>query len=152
MPGKVPWTNITYTDAFEYAARSAIAFGYEDCHTALINSFAWDTTIEWLSEAAENYMSNTRYGNYSGTIYPTGATQTDIINNICDMAGNVREWTTEIFRGAVVTEEREEGVEPALFRVIRGGSASVSRTARSHTGHAENTSDSYWGFRMILYR
>ena len=35
--------DLTYQDAYEYATRSGEAFGYTDCYTSLINSYAWDT-------------------------------------------------------------------------------------------------------------
>ena len=165
---KVPWTNVTYLDAATAAARSGELFGYEGYQTAIINSYAWDTAISWISNSAENYSSSTNYGNYSGSIRNTGQTETDIRNNICDMAGNVREWTTEIYKVSSTptnntssskknknknTVNEEEIVsETVSYRVIRGGSANLSRTANSHTGYKENTSDSYWGFRMVLYK
>lgn len=156
MAGKVPWTNITYLDAVEYSTKSATGFEYEGCNTAMVNSYAWDTTLEWLNKSVENYSSNTNYGNYSGTVYPTGATESDIINNICDMAGNVREWTTEIYKGATAESANKSysttTTETVLYRVVRGGSANLNRTANSHIGYPENTSDTYWGFRLILYK
>lgn len=147
MAGKVPWTNITYTDAFNYASESAEKFGYEDCFTALTNSYAWDTTLEWLDKTYENYSTSTNYGNYNGTVLPTGTTEVDTINYICDLAGNVREWTTEIYKEADASKTSN-----VKQRVIRGGSASLSRTPSSHIGYFENTTDTYWGFRLILYK
>ena len=144
MSGKIPWTNLTYQDANDYSVKAAEAFGYTDCDTALMNSFAWDTTLEWIDQSITNYSSVTNYGNYSGTIYPTGTTQTDVVKNISDLAGNVREWTTEIFKGT-------NGAS-AIHRVVRGGSANLSRTPGSHTGYSEETSGTYWGFRLILYK
>ena len=72
MQGKVPWTNITFQDAMEAANKSGEIFEYEDCHTALINSYAWDTTLAWIDTTTETYSSSTTYGNYDGTIFPTG--------------------------------------------------------------------------------
>lgn len=147
MSGKIPWTNITYLNAAGHAENSGRVFGYTDCSTALINSYAWDTTIEWIDLIKENYSSDVNFGNYSGTIYPTGTTTTDNIRNICDLAGNVREWTTEIY-----DDRRNEGAEAAIQRVVRGGSSNLKRTPISHIPYPENTSDNYWGFRLILYK
>ena len=146
MSGKIPWTNVTYQDAYEYATRSGEAFGYTDCYTSLINSYAWDTTLEWIDQSVTNYSSVTNYGNYSGTIYPTGTTQSDIVKNISDLAGNVREWTTEIYKDTV------GGEKGAIYRVVRGCAASLSKTPKSHIGYTEVKSDTYWGFRTILYK
>ena len=152
MEGKIPLTNITYSDAVELINNSAKEYEYKNCNTAILNSYAWDTTLEWLNLTQKNYSSSTYFGNYSGTIYPTGQTESDIVNNICDMAGNVREWTTEVYKGATaVAKEGERDVE-VLYRVVRGGSTNLNRTAASHIGYPENTSDTYWGFRMILYK
>ena len=147
MSGKIPWTNITYLNATEHAENSGKVFGYTDCSTALLNSYAWDTTIDWIDLAYENYSSDVNFGNYSGTIFPTGTTTTDSVRNICDLAGNVREWTTEIY-----SEVRGSNSSTVIQRVVRGGSANLKRTPISHIPYPENTSDNYWGFRLILYK
>lgn len=148
MEGKIPWTNITYVNAAEHADNSGRVFGYTDCSTALLNSYAWDTVIEWVDLVNENYSSDVNFGNYSGTIYPTGTTTTDIVRNICDLAGNVREWTTEVYKVQTQTNNGESVVQ----RVVRGGSANLKRTPISHIPYPENTSDNYWGFRLILFK
>ena len=155
MPGKTPWTNITYTDAANVSNGVAAAFGYpEEYVTALINSYVWDTTIKWIDEKYTNYSSMLSYGNYSGQISPTGATETDVVNNICDLAGNVREWTTEVFKGATETTSKKNSntQQQVLYRVVRGGSAQLNKTAISHVGYPQNISDTYWGFRTILFK
>lgn len=157
MGNKSPWRNLTYSAAVEGATNAASAFGYEGYYTAIMNSYAWDTVLQWLDTSFENYSTNTSYGNYSGTIRSTGTTQSDIKNNICDLAGNVREWTTEIYKPKTKDKdsrntENEVISETVTYRVIRGGAANLSRTASSHTGYKENMTDEYWGFRMILYK
>lgn len=152
MEGKIPWSNITFQDANNYASASASKFGYDGYNTAILNSYAWDTILVWLDTKAESYSSNVNYGNYSGSIYPTGTTESDIVYNICDIAGNVREWTTEIYKSSTANNNNNENKENVLNRVVRGGSANLSRTPASHIGYPENTSDTYWGFRMVLYK
>ena len=157
MQGKVPWTNITFQDAIEYANKSAEVFGYEDSHTALINSYAWDTALAWIDSETDNYSSSTTYGNYDGTIFPTGVTEKDEMNHIFDLAGNVREWTTEIYKVSEDTSSsssrrNNDEEENLIYRVIRGGAASLCRPPSSHQYYSENTSDNYWGFRMVLYK
>ncbi len=148
MAGKQPWTNVTYLNAAEHANNADSLFRYTDCTTALLNSYAWDTAVAWIDKSILNYSSSINYGNYSDTIYPTGYTDTDFVNNICDIAGNVREWTTEIYK-SVEPENNEDNV---IHRIVRGGSANLSRTPASHIYYPENTSDNYWGFRVILYK
>lgn len=147
MAAQNPWTNITYQDAVGYANTVSEKFGYEDVKSAMLNSYVWDTVLKWFDKSVQNYSTNTNYGNYSGSIYPTGGTETDIIYNICDIAGNVREWTTEIFKSVANSSGNN-----VTSRVIRGGSANLSRTPKSHTGYAEDTYEAYWGFRIILYK
>lgn len=166
MGGKQPRVNISYIEAAAAASKAAQAFGYEGYQTAILNSYAWDTTTTWLDQTSENYSTSTNSGNYSGNIRETGQTEADIKNNICDLAGNVREWTTEIYKFKPATTNTssknknknknntntEVVSETVNYRVVRGGSANLSRTASSHTGYKENASDPSWGFRMILYK
>ena len=152
MAGKIPWTNITYLNAAEHAENSGRVFGYTDCSTALISSHAWDTAIEWIDLVNEHYSSDVNFGNYSGTIYPTGTTSTDTVRNICDLGGNVREWTTEINKPKNSSNNRYNDVDTVIQRVVRGGSANLKRTPISHSSYPENISDNYWGFRLIIYK
>lgn len=160
MAGKIPWTNINCVDAMEYATSAKKAFGYgEDIQTALLTGSAWDTTIEWIEEEYEGYTSSNEYGNFDGMIYPTGQIQKDMLKNICDLSGNVREWTTEkyIDRNATTSTKKSKnskngGTEQIVYRIIRGGSASLNRTPKSRIRYDETTSDLYWGFRTILFK
>ena len=149
MAGKNPWTNITYLNAAEHAGNSGRIFGYTDCYTGVVTSHAWDTAIEWIDLTKEHYSSDVNFGNYSGTIYPTGTTTTDVVRNISDLSGNVREWTTEIYKSK---NESQKDKEYVTQRVVRGGSANLKRTPISHIPYPENTSDNYWGFRLVLYK
>ena len=139
------------------------AFEYKECQTALMNSAAWDTVLAWIDETEENYSTDISQGNYSGELRNTGETEDDIKNNICDLAGNVREWTTEVFKETMPVTNTSKNKnkntvnevpisETVTYRVIRGGSANLDRPASSHAGYKENTSEAYWGFRMILYK
>lgn len=151
MAGKIPWTNITYLNAAEHAGNAGRIFEYTDCSTGIVTSHAWDTAIEWIDLIKEHYSSDVNFGNYSGTIYPTGTTTTDIIRNISDLSGNVREWTTEIYKLKNETK-KDKDKEYITQRVVRGGSANLKRTPISHIPYPENTSDNYWGFRLVLYK
>ena len=167
--GAMPWSNVNYTEAYEACQKSSEVYGYTDVKTAILNSYAWDTTLAWINENVSNYSSNTSYGNYSGTISRTGETELDQVNAICDLAGNLREWTTEVFypdttetneenqnsvNNQVEVDENGEPIEENVvkYRVVRGGSANINKVANSHTGNPETMSDPFWGFRMILYK
>ena len=75
------------------------------------------------------------------------------MNYICDLAGNVREWTTEITStGNKKNNSKKNNTnENASSRVIRGGSANLNKIANSRNGYPEDLTDGYWGFRTILY-
>lgn len=157
MAERMPWTDLNFRDAETAAVDAAEVFGYENAATALINSYAWDTTLEWINQSVANYSTNTSYGNYSGTIYPTGSTESDQMNYICDLAGNVREWTTEQYNqieGATKkskTTKKKDSETATQNRVVRGGSANLNKIASSRNGYSEELADEYWGFRMVLY-
>lgn len=168
MEGRKPLTNITYLEAADLAARACSDYEYEDCNTSIINSYAWDTTLKWIDESYQGYSSSIENGNYSEKIVETGKTKLDIKNNICDLSGNVREWTSEVY----IAKEKEETnnsvnetqktnnavnetevvEDNSQYRVVRGGSAILHITASSNSKYKENTSNEFWGFRMILYK
>ena len=157
LENQVPWTNVSYKEAEEAAINTASVLQYpEDIVTAVTSSHAWDTTLSWIDQSVQSYSSNISYGNYSGTILSTGATESDKIKNICDLAGNVREWTTEIYNDPNEEEAKststKKGEEVFQSRVIRGGSAYINKIASSRNGYPENLVDEYWGFRLMLYK
>ena len=153
MEGKTPWTNVTYQEASNGADASAKLFGYEDCYTGLVSSYAWDTTLAWIDTSVENFSSSTQYGNYSGSIYATGATVRDVFKNICDLCGNVREWTTEIYKQTTDSKNsRNNDNTNERQRVIRSGGATLNKTVASRIGYPESSTETYWGFRMVLYK
>lgn len=150
MEGKTPWTNLTYQEAADNSEASAVLFGYEDCYTGLISSYAWDTTLEWIDKTVSNFSSSTEYGNYSSSVYATGASVRDIFNNICDLSGNVREWTTEIYIQS--SEEKSKDADNERHRCVRSGGATLNKTVASRIGYKESQTSIYWGFRMVLYK
>lgn len=160
LAGQKPWSNVTYRDASDAAENTAKVLQYPDgLVTALCSSYAWDTTLAWIDTTVTNYSTNTSYGNYSGTILQTGGTESDKVRNIFDMAGNVREWTTEIYKDngeenidTSGEEEQEQENLDYLRRVVRGGSAYINKVANSRNGYSENLTDEYWGFRTVLYK
>lgn len=162
VEGQMPWTNVTYQDAAEAAGNTAKALQYpEEITTSIANSYAWDTALTWIDQSVINYSTNTSYGNYSGTVLPTGGTDSDRVKNICDLAGNVREWTTEIYKEVTsttttkkTTNKNNNNLEATDYvnRVVRGGSAYINKVASSRNGYPDNLTDEYWGFRVILYK
>ena len=153
----IPWSDVDYNTAYEAAKNTAVAYNYVGVKSALINSYAWDTTLNWINENVTNYSTAKTYGNYSNQIAVTGGTDTDITNEIADMAGNLREWTTEIYDYEMVEEDinsykEDDEDEEIDYRVIRGGSATIDKAANSHREYPSDFSEQFWGFRVILYK
>lgn len=118
----------------------------------LMNSYAWDTAIEFLQEfdnrtTAKNLVYsrqnslNTSFAE-KGTNNLTDINQQDKICNIWDMASNDYEWTTETY-GSVT-----------LPCVCRGGgyndNSSDHRTSNRYPDYI-TTSISSYSFRVVLY-
>ena len=124
----------------------------------LISGAGWDRTINWLIETKaktenEVFVNSSSWGNYndstgnaktnsgSGNMnYTTGRNEAWKANNIYDLAGNVRDWTTE----AVSSN----------LRVNRGGDSNdngSSAPASSRIGDGSGFSDYHIGFRPALY-
>ncbi|MBR1540832.1 MAG: SUMF1/EgtB/PvdO family nonheme iron enzyme [Clostridia bacterium] len=155
VEGEIPWKNVTYDDAFNAARNTATAYNYIGVKTALVNSYAWDTALNWMNNAVTNYSTSRSYGNYSNQILPTGSTESDIVNEITDMAGNLREWTTEKYDEEVLnsgTTTDDTTSTEVSYRVVRGGSATMDKIANSRIGERTDLQDNYWGFRMVLYK
>ena len=157
VKGNIPWSNVSYSDAFDASRNTSIAYDYIGVKTALINSYAWDTALDWIDNSVTNYSSSKSYGNYSNQILTTGETESDIVNGIADMAGNLREWTTEKYDNDldidnVAKNETANSDDEITYRVVRGGSAKMDKIANSRIGQRTDLQDNYWGFRMILYK
>lgn len=161
--GVIPWSNVKYDEAYNAARNTAISYNYINVKTALINSYAWDSTLNWLNTNVENYSSSRNYGNYSNQILNTGETKKDIVNQISDISGNLREWTTERYDENrqnnddenIISENISNTVENSninIYRVVRGGSATMDKIANSRIGERTDLQDNYWGFRIILYK
>lgn len=103
VKGVMPWTNIEWFDAMEAAktfgdgvsVKSHLPFGAE--HDSALESFIKSgkrTTEEIASDS-------TKWGNFCNTrnapqkLVETGTCEEWSTNNICDLAGNVVEWTQE---------------------------------------------------------
>lgn len=61
----------------------------------LINSYAWDTAILFIQTFSENNKYS-RQNSLNTSMAKTGTSGDDELN-ISDLAGNIREWTTELY-------------------------------------------------------
>ena len=69
---------------------------YDGVNSDLMNSYAWDTAILFIQKYGQNDYSM-QNGPEINSSEQTSGTSGDIQLNICDMAGNYSEWTTETF-------------------------------------------------------
>ena len=115
--------------------------------TSMIWGCQWDAVMRWMYNSGDEEKKTYTYdstgkGNYSGSRKATGVDPAYAVNNIYDMAGNVRDWTIEAY--------------DANFRVLRGGRYSGNAdnypaSLRSGYGNHPTTSYSGNGSRLALY-
>ena len=124
----------------------------------LISGAGWDRTLNWLIETKaktenEVFVNSSSWGNYddstgnakinsgsSNMNYTTGRNEAWKANNIYDLAGNVRDWTTEAGSSGK--------------RVSRGGHYNCNGSyhpASNRNGNDSDYSHTYIGFRPALY-
>ena len=105
----------------------------------LINSYAWDTAILFLQNCGTDPKYSIRNRGENKTLSQTGTTN-DKQCNVYDMAGNLREWTTE-------TSDNSD--HPC---VKRGGCYHYDYSYTSYRNN-DDTDGSYTnvGFRTLLY-
>ena len=107
----------------------------------LVNSFAWDTAIVFI----QNCSSYTRYSmqSSSNTLGNTGKNN-DEACHIHDMAGNLKEWSTET---AMDQDEVKFSCVPRGDSYGQGSTKYTSTRAGARTSY----DDFDYGFRPILY-
>ena len=109
----------------------------------------WDMTLKWMYnsgnvEKRTYTYDSTNKGNYKGTngnrAIATGSNDDYAVNNIYDMAGNVRDWTIEAYG--------------AKYRVYRGGYCDKSGSGTPVSNRANDIAsdnDGVNGSRATLY-
>ena len=140
-PGTL-WNYITQLDASTVAMTTyfsgQITGGIK---SDLMNSYAWDTAIMYIHEAA-----NSNYAYQEGTELNTSLTDTgandDEVCKINDMASNISEWTTE-----TSDDNRNYWSGPCTYR---GGNYEASWTAFRNCYKPTNANANI-GFRIVLY-
>ena len=124
----------------------------------LISGAGWDRTLNWLIETKaktenEVFVNSSSWGNYDDSTgnaktnsgegnmnYTTGRNEAWKANNIYDLAGNVRDWTTE--------------ASSSDQRVVRGGDCSLDGSynpASNRVNYVSDYSFDHLGFRPALY-
>jgi len=143
---KMPWTDINFSDSVTEGKKIG---------QGKVQSHVWygaevDSIFEWLiatgKDRNEIISNSTNWGNYWNCenspqkVVATGSREEWSANNICDLAGNVWEWTQE--------------ANGSSFRVLRCGSCYVDGSnypacvrVCTYTFSCSN----YFGFRVALY-
>ena len=141
----VPWTQVTWQQAKDASQDMYVKNDYFE--TDLINSYAWDTTCNWLRETGVNVDNSVDYGNYQNSpnglnrVVETASNNRWQVNNIYDMAGNAWEYTTE------------ESGEHDTYHVGRGGAYANEGdwypiSSRAVSGDTPNLAVA---FRVVMY-
>ena len=142
------WNNISQADALSYSNKM---YEGETFTSSLLTGAAWDRTLGWLEETGvvtsyEIVEDSKTWGNYRDDTFSgdngianTGVYSQTEKNHIFDLAGNLAEWTTEVYS----TDSR-------VFRggncIVPGSSTPSNRNGYSSGGDAVNV-----GFRVALY-
>lgn len=151
--GVYPWVNISYNDAQNVALNTAKLLKYTDIETSIMTSYGWFTMLNWIDTTNKRKVSQEN-ANQTNALGKTGADSADIFNNIADIKGNVKEWTTEIHTQVQqnTANSNEEQSLPKYMRVLRGGNATIPQSPSKATVHPDNQKSEYWGFRTVLYK
>ena len=146
---KASWNNISYTTALEKCTSKYTGKSYT---CSLLTGSAWDRTLGWIYETGNKTEmqiigDSKDWGNYeddtfSGTedLINTGSAEETKTNNIYDLAGNVCEWTTEVW----LPDDQ----------VSRGGGYSISGSyipSYSRINSSPDLADGSIGFRPAIY-
>ena len=142
-----PWTHITKNKASDLCQNL-----YLGISSNLINSYAWDTAILFIQQKGKKENSNSysvqNGGSTTGEIALTGTGvlvntgEEDKQCNIYDMAGNCREYTTEIY---------SQSTQPYASRGGYSSNHDSTRNARIRYGNTPTNIDALLSFRPILY-
>jgi formylglycine-generating enzyme required for sulfatase activity len=103
--------------------------------TAFADYYGWQLPTEWQWQAVADYDGSYSYGcgvnidnsraNYFDSVHPTGTTEVGAFGTygygVCDMSGNVWEWTNSIYTGTYRTQRgggwgNKEAQENVTFR------------------------------------
>lgn len=141
------WTDINYTNS---KSKAEAMYNTSEVKSGLVTGKQWDTVMKWVSNNSGPSVTDSRaWGNYnnstgsaatgSGTKKTAGYSEYWKAKNIYDLAGNVWEWSNEIY---------------SSYRVYRGGGCDGSGStipAACRSNYDPASAYSILGFRVVLY-
>ncbi len=149
-----PWDDISQIEALDKAKQMYNSLSGKNFESSLLTGAAWDRTLGWLEETEEvtsfeivgdsKTWENYNDDDFSGTtdLANTGEFSQTEKNHIYDLAGNLREWTTE-------------ANSTAATQVNRGGccgdSGSNIPASLRYDLFSPGYSNPGMGFRLALY-
>jgi|GEM_PF-761019 len=141
------WVTINYANS---KATSEAMYTTAEVKSGLVTGTQWDTAMKWIQNSGKSVTNSTAWDNHLDSIAPANVAGFGVkqvagyseywkANNIYNLAGNVTEWTNEIY-----------GVKS-----IRRGGAShisgISSTAATRANVVSTDTYSTMGFRTALY-
>lgn len=84
---------ITWREAMQYS--NEMYKDNTDVKSNFLFGTQWDSILKWIEEENNSIIYEEQYGNYTGTLINSGQNTEYRVNNIYDLAGNLREWTQE---------------------------------------------------------
>lgn len=137
--GYAPYTQITRDEAL---SKSMGMYNKDETGvvSSLINSYAWDTTLQFIENTQKGYAEKEAT---QTELQNTGESE-DVACNIYDLAGNVKEWSTEYSNYGYY-----EYTSPC---VTRGGYYKDNMgNASSRSYNGDTIKNEFTGFRVVLY-
>ena len=153
--GQYPWVDVSQTKAITASSNMKASI-----NSHLIYGVEWDSILQWLLDSNATIGAETRtitendlqsdsrsWGNYSnatggaatnsGSRQPGGTNEYWKVNNIYDLAGNVREWTQEKY-------------STGTYRAYRGGNYhDVGDNYPAAVRFSSNLSDAYSSVKRV---
>lgn len=107
-----------------------------DVKSNLIYGFEWDAMMYFISLLNKNVSDSSSIANYT-SVTNTGINESYVTGNIYDVAGNLEEWTMEMYG--------------STKRVIRGGNSSYKGAGYRNISYSITSKLQNVGFRPALY-
>jgi hypothetical protein len=151
------WNHVKYSEAKFYSEQMNKKYNYDSSiSTGLVTGTQWDSVIYWLGINGNNAYDSVSWGNYNNSTSPanTGNYQQSVLKpsgsnenwkakNIYDLAGNLREWSSEL-------DSADNNKKYFRSSGYDGNGTWGPAAYRESTEYSEFYYDNI-GFRVVLY-